>query len=73
MKKHKRPTASYIRRFLPSLQRVSTPEGRRWTVDGKRHFETLQDVINASGERKQKLAEILNAGAEKDMDNVATN
>ena len=41
----KRISANYVRKFLPSLRRESTPEGRKWTVNGETYFDCLQDVI----------------------------
>ena len=90
MKHNKRPSVNYIRKFLPSLRRVSTLEGRKWTIDGKEHFGTLQEVIEFYGKRPPELAElmkklpaetetesiladILNAGAEKEVSNVPAN
>lgn len=48
MRQQKRISANLVRKFLPSLRRVTTKQnGRRWTVDGKKMFYTLQEVIDA--------------------------
>ena len=71
MKKNKRPSANYIRKFLPGLRRIRTEQnGLRWTVNGKDRFYTLQEVINAYS-RAQKLAEMLDAGVEKGANDAA--
>jgi len=77
MKSGNRISASYVRKFLPSLRRIRTKQnGLRWTVNGKDHFYSLQEVINAYGHRAQELAElmnVLNIGAEKGVDDVTAN
>lgn len=65
MKNNKRPSASYVRKFLPSLRRVRTDQnGLRWTVNGKDRFHSLQEVINAYGGHAAELAELLNMDAQ---------
>jgi hypothetical protein len=59
MKRHKRTTASFVRKFLPGLRRIATTSGRRWTVNGEDRFVSLQDVINAYGKYAQELAELM--------------
>ena len=77
MHKSKRVSANYVRKFIPSLRRVTTVEGRRWAVNGKQFFVTLQDVIEwaqkPSVVKDENLAEVLNEGAVKEVDDVATN
>lgn len=39
-----RISASFVRKFAPDLNRISTPEGRRWVTRGRK-FLTLNDVV----------------------------
>jgi hypothetical protein len=75
-KKGGRISANYIRKYFPSLRRVSTPEGRRWTLDGQTFLVSLQDVITSiRGEIKKAelaMAEV-NANSEKGADDVQSN
>ena len=76
MNKQKRISANFLRKFAPSLRRVSTPDGRKWTVNGKEFFDTLQDVIEHSLRIQKnietKLFEVLNAEAEKGDNDVSS-
>lgn len=72
MSGNKRISANYVRKFLPSLRRESTPDGRKWTFNGETYFDCLQDVIDFVRSSlvtvESKIGEILNAGAEKGED-----
>ena len=76
-KMNKRISANYVRKFLPSLRRESTPAGRKWTLNGETYFNSLQDVIDfvrrSQTTVESRIGEVLNAGAEKEIADVSAN
>ena len=71
-----RISANYVRKFLPSLRRESTPEGRKWTFNGETYFNSLNDVIDFVQKPQAfdgdiKIAENLNV-AEQEVSDVAS-
>jgi hypothetical protein len=43
--KDHRMSASAVRKYLPHLRRITTPEGRKWAAGDGKVFDTLEEVI----------------------------
>ena len=46
-KAHKRISASVIQKAFPTFRRVNTPEGRRWTLDGKVFYVSIVEFLDS--------------------------
>ncbi len=63
MRQGKRISANLVKKFLPTLRRINTAEGRRWTVDGKQTYVTLNEVIEAyTKEKKNEVTKQVEVG-----------
>ena len=56
--RHKRMSASHIRKFIPDLKRVGTPPNRYWIAFGVK-YNTLQEVVTANAHRFPEFAEMV--------------
>jgi len=54
----RRISANLIRKSYPSLKRINTPEGRRWTLDGKKMFVSLAEFLTWDEEKRMRKTDL---------------